>query len=81
MMRNQGLAEDSPPKKYIARRRAQEKGKDLTCLKMDFPPELALETASCLLFPNLHVEHQKQCAVAESKANICVEGLVLESAP
>ena len=81
MMRNQGLAEDSPPKKYIPRRREQETDKDLTCLKLDFPPELAFETASCLLFPNLHVEHKNQCAVAESNQSICVEDLVLESTP
>ena len=78
MMRNQGLAEDSPPKKYIPRRRAQDK--DVTCLKMDIPPDLAFETASCLLFPSLPVEHQKQHAAADSKASVCADALVLESA-
>ena len=48
--RNQGRAEDSPPKKYIPRRRAQDK--DLACLKLEFPADLEFETESCSLYPS-----------------------------
>ena len=71
MTRNQGFAEDFPPKKYIPRRRVQDK--DLTCFKLEFPADLEFETASCSLYPSLPLVYQKPFAVIPSNESVCLD--------